>query len=133
MHNPRAGAGHRGAQRIDIRAVPRRQRDQVNAVFIGLTQPHDVVLVVALGLQPDHAIAAWHRLQPERVGIVGRLSREVAHAITDIADFGNAAHDSILQIGWEATANISPVALWLSTGGPLPSWPWQIARLALTI
>src|SRR5690606_40380850 len=82
-------------------------------------------------LEPGHFIGSRDFDQAPVVGVEGPLGVEVLNAVADIADFGHSAHHGFLvidQIGCATRSNISAVARALSTGGPLPSCPLQIAN-----
>ena len=66
--------------------------------------------------------------------VEGAFRVEAGNAIPHVTNFRDATHHVLLdQIGCAVTANISAVAFALSTGGPLPSCPMQMARLARTM
>src|SRR5690606_22110751 len=130
MDNSAARFRHLRLQRVDILPAVGRKRDDLDAVLPRLVQSNDMVLVMAVGLEPDHAVCRLDFDQPPVIRIEGTLGVEVLDAVTDIADLGHSAHHRFLviaQIGSATRSNISAVARALSTGGPLPSCPWQIA------
>src|SRR5690606_36007199 len=96
-------------------------------------QPHHPGLRMALRAKPRQVRLGRHFHQAPRPRIKTPLRIEVHDSVTYVADIGYPAHAALLQIGCAASANISAVALALSTGGASPSCPWQIARLVRTI
>jgi hypothetical protein len=53
---------------------------------------HDVVLVMAVGLEPGEAVFGSDFHEPPVFGVELPLGIEVLDAIADIADFGHTAH-----------------------------------------
>src|SRR5690606_35672649 len=100
----------------------------------GAAQTHHAGFVMALRAQPDQVCLGGHFDKAPFFGIETAFDVDVHDAVAHVADLGHPAHRfSCTQIGSAVAANISAVAFALSTGGPLPSWPMQMARLARTM
>ncbi len=90
VDDPAAGVLDLAMQRIDILAAVCGQRDHLDAIGAGVVQPHDMVLVMPVRLEPRHAAACGNLDQAPVVRIELPLRGKVRHPIADIADLGNS-------------------------------------------
>jgi hypothetical protein len=83
---------HLGAKGIDIGIGVGGKGDHVDTLRIRLPQPNDMVLVMALGRQPDHVIGIGNLRQPPGIEVKRLFGFQIGDGIADVADFGDAAH-----------------------------------------